>query len=198
MTESPEELAAVEQLLAESDALRGWLARLDQASAVPDAVRERVRGDYQGRLDQVTAGLRAHAEVIAAKLHDDRTEHADLQARAARAREALAEAELRHAVGEYDDDRVEGERRRHGSDLETFAVSLGAAAERIARLEEIHALVQRAPRGFAIELDPDLPEGMSANGSPSAVVNSAPVSIGDLAPDSGQPGTIVDDTADRA
>lgn len=154
MTESPEDLAAVEQLLAESDALRGWLARLDQApSAASDSVRQRVRNDYQQRLDQLTAGLRAHADVIASKLGDDRGEHTDLQARATAAREALAEAELRHAVGEYDGERFESERRRHSSDIETYQLSLGAVAERIARLEEIQVLVQRAPRPLAIDIE---------------------------------------------
>ncbi|MGH7584299.1 MAG: hypothetical protein ACREL5_13845, partial [Gemmatimonadales bacterium] len=72
MTESPEELAAVEQLLTERDAIHGWMLRLDQADvAVPDAVRARVRGDYQRRLDQVTAGLRAHIDVVAKRLADD-------------------------------------------------------------------------------------------------------------------------------
>jgi hypothetical protein len=193
MTESPEELAAVEQLLAESDALRDWLARLDQApSMAPHAVRERVRHDYQGRLDQVTSGLRAHAEVIAAKLQDDRTEHADLLARAVGAREALAEAELRHAVGEYDGEHFEGERRRHSSDIETFQVSLAAAAERIARLEAIHALVQRAPQGFALDPDPVVAEGEVP---PFAVAEPAPVSIGDLAPDADPPLAIFDELA---
>ncbi|MGH7635330.1 MAG: hypothetical protein ACRENC_16460, partial [Gemmatimonadaceae bacterium] len=67
MTESPEELAAVEQLLAEGDSLRGWLARLDAATNAPDGVRDRVRRDYQTRLDQIMAGLRAHGDVIGAK-----------------------------------------------------------------------------------------------------------------------------------
>ena len=96
---------------------------------------------------QITnSGLREHADTIAGKLQDDRTEHADLLARATAAREALAEAELRHLVGEYEPERFEAERTRHTSDIETFDLSLGAVAERIARLEEIHALVSRAPR----------------------------------------------------
>ena len=134
MTESPEELAAVEQLLAESDALRAWLARLDRAPvSAPDAVRDRVRRDYQARLDQITAGLRAHGDVISSKLRDDRAEHAGLLARATAAREALAEAELRHLVGEYDDERFNSERTRHSSDIESYDLGLNAVAERVGR-----------------------------------------------------------------
>lgn len=177
MTEFSPELAAVEQLLAEGDALRGWLTRLDQGpSGASSLVRERVRSDYQQRLDQITAGLRAHADVVATKLSEDRSEHADLLARATAARDALAEAELRHAVGEYDAERFQGEQRRFGSDIETFDLSLAAAAERIARLEEVHALVERGPRPQItdFEADPVAEPG---------VVEVHTVTITDLAPD---------------
>lgn len=184
MTESPEELAAVEQLLAESDALRGWLARLDQAPGVaPGAVRDRVRADYQRRLDQVTAGLRAHADVIGGKLDADRAERDELQARATAAREALAEAELRHAVGEYDQDRFESERRRHGSDIETFELSLGAVADRIARLDEVHALVE-APRPLEIDFEPLVAEPVVIPEVHVTIDDQVDlVAIADLAPD---------------
>ena len=184
MTESPDEVA-VEQLLAESDAIRGWLTRLaDGPTSVPDSVRQRVRGDYQRRLDDVTAGLRAHADLIASRLHADRTEHAELQSRANSAREALAEAELRHLVGEYDSARFESERRRHDSDIESCQVTLGAVSERIARLEEINALVLRAPRPLAIAIEPELPEPVAApEVRPFTPVEPEPVSIRDLAPD---------------
>ncbi len=111
-----------------------------------------MRHDYERRLDELTNGLRAHAATIAGKLHEDRAEHAALSERATAAREALAEAELRHAVGEYDDERFQGERTRHASDLQAFELSLDAVTERIARLEEVHALVTRAPSPV-LELD---------------------------------------------
>ncbi len=182
MTESPQELAAVEQLLAERDALHGWLTRLDQASvAAPETVRDRVRHDYQARLDQLTAGLRAHADVIAGKLRDDRREHDDLFDRASVAREALAEAELRHAVGEYDRERFDTERVRYGSDIESFELSLAAVAERIRRLEDVHALVERAPRVESAESAADEPPEPEVH-----VIETNDqdmVAIADLAPD---------------
>jgi hypothetical protein len=185
MTESPEEFAAVEQLLAESDTLRGWLARLDTASAAaPDAVRDRVRRDYQKRLDQLTAGLRAHGDLINSKLRDDRGEHADLLARATAAREALAEAELRHLVGEYDSERFEGERTRHASDIETYDLGLTAVAERIARLEEVFALVERGPRVTDAELEAaSLAEPVQPEVHVISEVDAELSAIADLAPD---------------
>lgn len=185
MTESPEELAAVEQLLAESDALRAWLARLETAPAsAPDAVRDRVRRDYQARLDQITAGLRAHGDVISSKLREDRDEHAGLLARATAAREALAEAELRHLVGEYDGERFDSERIRHSSDIESYDMGLGAVAERIARLEDVFALVERGPRPPEVDLDPPLgAELVQPDVHVISEVDAELIAIADLAPD---------------
>lgn len=144
--DTPQDLTAVESLLADREALRGWIERLDDAgSTIPATVRERVRADYNERLNGVTDELRAHADTIAGKLADDRDEHAELLAQATAARDALAEAELRFAVGEYDQGRYESERTSHASDVETYDLSLGAVAERIARLEEVHRLVAGAP-----------------------------------------------------
>jgi len=185
MTESPEELAAVEQLLAESDALRAWLARLDTAPAsAPDAVRDRVRRDYQTRLDQITAGLRAHGDVISSKLRDDRAEHAGLLARATAAREALAEAELRHLVGEYDDERFNGERTRHSSDIESYDLGLSAVAERVAKLEDVFALIERGPRLPDVELEPPIDdEPQQVEVHVISEVGAELTAIADLAPD---------------
>jgi hypothetical protein len=147
MTDTPHDLAAVEELLAERDAIHGWLARLDQAgTAAPDSVRSRVRRDYEVRMEGLTDRLRAHADVVAGKLAADRAEHAELVGRATTTREALAEAELRHLVGEFEESRFQEERARHTGDLETFELSLTATAERIGRLEELHRLIAAAPR----------------------------------------------------
>lgn len=142
MSEESRNLDEVKKILEERDALNGWLAKLDAAqSDAPQAVRARVRQDYERRLEGVTDRLRSHSETISNRLDEDRKEHADLSARARLSRDALAEAELRHAVGEYDSGKFESERSRHTGDLETYELSLGAIAERIERLEDVHNLV---------------------------------------------------------
>ncbi|HEY4322234.1 MAG TPA: hypothetical protein VGM77_13795 [Gemmatimonadales bacterium] len=176
MNESPEDLAAVEQLLAESESLRSWLARLELASAsAPSAVRDRVRADYQRRLDDLTAGLRAHGDVIAAKLSDDRAEHDALAARAQAAHDALSEAELRHMVGEYDDERFGQERHQHSGDIETFELSLHAVAERIDRLAQIHGMVTDGGRPLATMQE--LMTETTPAGTAEAVVDDQPVTV---------------------
>jgi len=146
MSDDAQDLAAVEAILSERDALHGWLKRLDEAGgSTPQSVRARVRVDYERRLEAVTERLKGHTDTISTRLAADRAEHEDLAGRAQVSRDALAEAELRHAVGEYDSARFEQERSRHVGDIETFEISLGAIAERVARLEAVQALVTRAP-----------------------------------------------------
>lgn len=140
----PSDLPAVAALLEERNALRGWLDRLDQSgAAAPESVRARVRQDYQTRLDGVTERLRQHADAIAARLNADTDQRDQLEQRARAAREALAEAELRHAVGEYDDARFEDETRRHNAELEECELALNEVMERIAHLEDVQAAVTR-------------------------------------------------------
>ncbi len=126
--------------------------------AAPLHVLERVRSDYQRRLDGVTEQLRAHADTLDQRLMSDRAERDGLLTRAVASRDALAEAELRHLVGEYDGVRYETERRRHVGDLETFELSLGAVNERIERLEDVHALVTSPPSPVVDEPEPVVEE----------------------------------------
>jgi|CXWL01.1.fsa_nt_gi hypothetical protein len=141
MTNSPN-LADVEVLLAERDAVAGWLARIDAAgSSIPPAVRDRVRQDYQGRLDGVMERLQGHGDVIAAKLAEDRAEQESHADRANAANEALAEAQLRHLVGEYDQAHFEAERDRHAADVARHEQALDVVAERAGRLEEVLSLI---------------------------------------------------------
>lgn len=155
-----QDLSAVEALLQERDAIAGWLARLDeQGVGAPESVRARVRQDYLDRLEGLTDQLRHHADTLTARLGADQREHDDLMQRARSSREALAEVELRHGVGEYDDARFERERQRHVAELEQVETALGAVGERIARLEEVHHLVSAPARsGPAESAAPVAPE----------------------------------------
>ncbi len=155
MSDDSEDLAAVEAILTERDALHGWLKRLDDAgSKTPQAVRARVQVDYERRLEAVIERLTGHTDTITARLSADRAEHEDLSGRTQVSRDALAEAELRHAVGEYDTKRFDQERSKHTGDLETFELSLAAVAERVARLEAVQALVTRGPGPVAPIAEP--------------------------------------------
>ncbi len=62
-TDSP--LAQVDHLLQQREQYEQWLARLDgSGSKAPDAVRQKVRTDYQARLDTVMVELRSHVASV--------------------------------------------------------------------------------------------------------------------------------------
>lgn len=154
---TPSNLADVEALLGERGAVLGWMAKLDAAdSAVPAAVRERVQRDYQLRLEGVNQQLQGHGDAIAARLAEERAERDAAATAATSAREALAEAELRHLVGEYDRNRFEGERTRHATDIERHERALGAVSERVRKLEDALAQIVAPAQAVGVEAEGDV------------------------------------------
>src|SRR5262245_38332391 len=99
------DISEIETLLASRQRLVEWLAKLDAAgSRAPDTVRSKVRSDYQGRLGQVVAQLSTHRDVISETLNGLRSQSNEVGQLRQEEMNVRAEAELRHAVGEYTDD----------------------------------------------------------------------------------------------
>src|SRR5258705_12931834 len=83
----------------------GLLVRLDSAGdKAPPAVRARVRSDYEARLRGVIDQLRGFAATIADELDRHKGAQTGLDGERRQAEQALSEAEVRHAVGEYSED----------------------------------------------------------------------------------------------
>ncbi|HEX5003867.1 MAG TPA: hypothetical protein VFV65_01035 [Gemmatimonadales bacterium] len=143
---SPPPANPIDALLEERARFQTWLARLDSAgSEAPLAVRDKIRGDYRQRLDQVVAELRTHAAAVAEQLATLRVREDDLATKETKAEETLAEAELRHAVGEYEE--AEWERVRGGSERQLIDVreELARVSDEITRLGEVQALIAAEP-----------------------------------------------------
>src|SRR5919198_3672284 len=103
--ETSETDTTIEGLLQQRAQYEQWLARLDSSGdKAPAAVRQRVRADYEGRLRGVIDELRGHGAAIAEELSRHQGSQSQLDGDRKHAEEALAEAEIRHAVGEYTDD----------------------------------------------------------------------------------------------
>jgi hypothetical protein len=210
-TDSPSG-APVEALLQERARFQQWLAKLDSAAGTaPAGVRQKVRSDYEGRLNAVTEQLKSHAATIQQELDRHRASQRELDGRRVGAEEELAEAQVRYAVGEYSDD--EWGRLSAGSTgvLESLQRELAGVGAEIARLVEVQELiVQPAPPSLpepepepeaspeparepvaassqsrpapAIEMLPDpTPDFTAASGSPSAVEPAADMSAGPAA-----------------
>lgn len=159
----------IQVLLAERARFEEWLARLDAVGgSTPEAVRARVRGDYQRRLDGVIDALRGHAEAIGAELARLRDRHAGLLGAEAAKVEELAEGALRHAVGEYDDATWAGLREQGESDLARVRGTLGELNAEIGTLVEVEDLIQRRPAAAAPEPAPTVPAA-PAEPTPEAV-----------------------------
>ena len=141
--------ATIEELLEQRSKYEEWLLRLDTSGdKAPPAVRQRVRGDYEARLESVMEQLRGRGAAIAEELERQHASQAELDRERRNAEEALSEAEVRHTVGEYTEDewRQLNERSRKG--IEQLRSRLRAIGAEITRLNEVQALIA-APRGGA-------------------------------------------------
>ena len=138
--------AAIQRLLEERRQYEAWIARIDAAGgAAPTSVRSRVRSDYEARLNAVTEELKVHAEAARLMAAQRREVRRDLQAKETAAAERLAEAELRHAVGEYDESQWTQVHKESLAELVSVREELGAVEEDIAQLEELERLVKTRP-----------------------------------------------------
>lgn len=151
----------IEALLQRRAQYEQWLARLDAAGdKAPPAVRQRVRADYEARLKGVIDELRGHAATITEELERHRGTQAELDRECKQAEEALAEAEVRHAVGEYSEDEWRSISDRSQSNLGRLRQELSAVGNEISRLAEVQSLIVAAPRpaGTPPSVQPPVPE----------------------------------------
>lgn len=177
---------AVDALLEERARYEQWLTKLDEAGRnTSEGVRDRIRQDYRDRLNRVLGELREHAQTIRADLARHRGEQAELEARQTQTRERLAEAELRHAVGEFGAEewqRISDEASRQ---LAEVGGSLSRVSEEISRLAEVEQLIGHgpAPASAAPPLEPparvapDRPSGPVPEPDPTQVPIGLPADL---------------------
>jgi hypothetical protein len=138
--------AAIQRLLEERRQYEAWIARIDAAGgAAPSTVRSRVRSDYEARLNAVTEELKVHAEAARLMAAQRKELRSDLQTKETTAAERLSEAELRHAVGEYDESQWTQVHKEALAELVSVREELGSIEEDIAQLEELERLVRLRP-----------------------------------------------------
>src|SRR6476659_2141193 len=132
---------AIEKLLQDRSQYEQWLARLASAGNAPDAVRERVRTDYEARLRSVMDELRTHGDTIKADLERFRSSETELARQEAAAQERIAEAEIRHAVGEFEESKWQAIREEAGRGLDEARAELTQVRAEITRLAEVQSLI---------------------------------------------------------
>jgi hypothetical protein len=168
--------APIEALLRERARYNEWLAKLDGASSgVPPAVRDKVRGDYDGRLRRVMEELKSHAATIRDELARHRSAQADLESRRSAAEEALAEASVRHTVGEYSDDEWRRLSEETSQALGLVQADLAKVRAEITRLVEVQGLIADRPQisAPAASMAAAAPSPAPATAAPSLVSSPA-------------------------
>jgi len=143
---SSKSTAAIQRLLEERRQYEAWLARINAAGdAAPEHVRVRVRADYEARLRAVTEELKAHADAGRQLVAQRKEFFLELQKKEKAAAERLAETELRHAVGEYDESQWTQVHKDALAELVSVREELQEVAQDIEKLEELDSMVRAKP-----------------------------------------------------
>lgn len=138
--------ATIQRLLEERRQYEAWLARITATpDSAPEHVRTRVKADYEARLKAVTDELRSHADAARQLITQHKERLQELQKKEKAAAERLAESELRHEVGEYDETQWSQVHKDALADLGAVRDELLDVERDITRLEELDALVKAKP-----------------------------------------------------
>lgn len=143
---SPKSSEDVEKLLDERQAITEWLERLALTGEdASDDVRSKVREDYETRLAAASEGLQGYADELRSTLSKETKKRTDFLEREQRAEVRLAEAKLRHAVGEYEDSQWNEIHSEILGELVKVREGLKAAGKEIDRLEDVLSSIDRQP-----------------------------------------------------
>jgi len=155
MAKTPDTDVTIEALLEQRTQYEEWLVKLDNSGdKVPPAVRQRVRGDYEARLQQVMEQLRGRANAIGEELERQHASQAELDRQRRAAEEAMAESEVRHSVGEYTEDEWRQVSEQSRREIEQLRAQLRSIGTEITRLTQVQALIALPRSGAAAAAPP--------------------------------------------
>ena len=130
-------VAAIQKLLTERVQIEQWLQRLNLAGdSTPEAVREKVKTDYQNRLKELVKELAVYGDELHDALKRQLGTRETLAKQEKEAAERLSEAEVRHAVGEYDEPKWREVHAEYLGNLVRIREDLKTADDELHRLED--------------------------------------------------------------
>lgn len=158
---------AIRELLEQRGTYQGWLSRLDElGSEFRPEVAEKVRGDYAGRLATVETELEGHRTELETALAD-RTAAVDKVAGEHDARLAeLEETQLRHVVGEFDDEEWERRRAEHQVGIDELEAELTTQRAAVESLQTVLGELTGAAAVVAVSEEADLEPPVPAELTP--------------------------------
>jgi len=172
----PSSSEAIKKLLDERNTVSAWLDRLSKSGDdTPEAVHNKVREDYEHRLEAVAKQLRGFTDELQGVLEQQKEKHIELFDKETAAQSRLAEAKLRHSVGELDDQQWNETRSEIEAEVESALEERTGVGEELARLEEVLAAIGDLPDADdeSDEDDAAGEEPTSAASKPAATPQSA-------------------------
>jgi hypothetical protein len=141
-------LDALRSLIAERQQYEQWITALDgRREGTPEHVFERVRGDYQSRLERVVGDIRGHAEELQLSISTLSSRLVEVAREEDTRREGLQEAELRAAVGEYEPEQWEQLRSDAERELARIAADRASLDNQLSELRSIQKLSEVGSTG---------------------------------------------------
>jgi hypothetical protein len=146
---SSKSVNSIERLLEERLQIVNWLERLtDESDDTPAHIRDKVRHDYEVRLEEVLEKLKGHADKLREALESQQELREELASKLHDEEERLAEAELRHSVGEFDKDKWTQLRTEIRGTLAKNKAKMKVAEKEIGQLEEALDLMEGSDQAF--------------------------------------------------
>src|SRR5882762_1104865 len=147
----PVSLDALNGLLKERQRYEEWLAALeDKRANTPESVYQRVQGDYQTRLREVSSKLAERAGELRENIDALTAKLEEVTRQETQQREARLEAELRAAVGEYTDKQWKEIGGAWDKELARLVKEKGAVDAQLNELSRIFALSVKERQAEAI------------------------------------------------
>ena len=165
-------------LLAERDRIEAWLAALDARQAsTPPAVYERVKGDYSARLHALVAQLRDRAGDLEDQVNKLAAKLAAVEAEQRARADERAESELRHAVGEFTEEKWTEVSAVSDAELTRLDARCTELTTELTRVRDLLESARRSPSGVHVAVgdDPTAPLAVVAAHRPTPVMTPAPL-----------------------
>jgi hypothetical protein len=196
---------AIRELLEKRGTFQEWLARLDElGNEFRPEVADKVRSDYASRLGEVETELEGHRAELETALAD-RTGAVEKVAAEHDSRSAeLEETQLRHVVGEFDDEEWERRRAKHQVQIDELEADLTAQRSAVDSLQTVLSELtgQAAVISFSDAIEAEAPildeaavaeeEPPEADAEPMTASWMAQTLAGDELPEA-EPAEVVDD-----
>lgn len=167
-------LEALRALIAERQQYEQWITSLEsKREGTPLHVFERVQADYNARLQRVIDDIKGHSDELQLSISTLSSRLVEVAREEDTKREALQEAELRAAVGEYDPQQWEQLKAESEQALEKIASDRGGLDNQLGELRSIQKLSEVGSTGSVVELDfTDAPMAEVSNAESATQISS--------------------------